>query len=137
MGVEDVDVDGTTDLTVLVTVCVTFWTVDWTGLVVGVVVAGFGAGAGAVVGVVVGTGDVAAPAGMKPTTDPAASNTPDVATPAAAKRRFRLIFSRSILCVRATQILCGGYTHRTRSESASALPIPMATSEQARISRVS
>jgi hypothetical protein len=98
MGVEDVDVEvfGTKELTVLVT----FWTVDWTGLVVWVVVDGFGAvGAGAVVGVVVAgavgvvvVGAVAAPAGMKPTTEPAASNTPDVATPAVLKRRFRLIF---------------------------------------------
>jgi hypothetical protein len=108
--VEVVDVFGTKDLTVLVTVCV----IDWTGLVVCVVVDGFGAGAvvgvvvgaGAVVGVVVGAGavgavvgvvvgDVAAPAGTKPATDPAASITPDVTTPAATKRRFRLIFIRS------------------------------------------
>jgi hypothetical protein len=96
VGVEDVDVFGNTELTVLVTL----WVVEETGLVVCVVVAGFGAGA--VVGVVVGAvgavgadGAVAAPAGMKPATDPAASNNPDVTTPAAAKRRFRLIFCRS------------------------------------------
>jgi hypothetical protein len=91
--VDGVDVVfGATEFTVLVTVCVTFCTVDWTGLVVDVVVAGLGTGAGAVVGVVVGTGDVAAPAGMKPATDPAASINPDVTTPAVTSRRFRLIY---------------------------------------------
>jgi hypothetical protein len=106
IGVEDVDVFGNTELTVLVT----FWTIDWTGLVVGVVVVGFGAGAvvgvvvgaGVVVGVVGADGAVAAPAGMKPATDPVASTSPDVTTPAAAKRRFRLIFSRSFSGVGGT-----------------------------------
>jgi hypothetical protein len=108
LGVDVVDVFGNTELTVLVT----FWTNDVTGLVVCVVVDGFGAGA--VVGVVVGTGAVvgvvvdgavAAPTGMKPATDPAANNTPDVTTPAAAKRRFRLIFI-SLL------VWCRWYTHK-------------------------
>lgn len=130
LGVDVVDVFGNTEPTVLVT----FWTVDVTGLVVCVVVDGFGAGA--VVGVVVGTGAVvgvvvdgavAAPTGMKPATDPAANNTPEVMTPAATKRRFRLIFFSLLLWCRWYTLWCRWYTQRTRSEPAAAGPIPMAT----------